>query len=190
MSWGDTPGWELLTLKVATVYKDPPSTLPGHPVLKSLYSVMVLFLKFQMKGQRAKTMSSQPQPPYQLWPLPCALFPCLCSCGSLSSWRYLPVLVRGPLQTRTMAPKSRSQLEHTLTVTVVRCGCFSHVNTQACGHCIPRAKQWLYKQLTLPISEQTREMLIEIRLWDLIMTTPVDLSLFQTKKVILEKVCW
>lgn len=106
MSWGDTPGWEPLTLRVATVYKDPPSTLPGHPVLKSLYSVMVLFLKFQTKGQRAKTMSSQPQPPYQLWPLPCALFPCLCSCGSLSSWRYLPVLVRGPLQTRTMAPPS------------------------------------------------------------------------------------
>lgn len=125
MSWGDTPGWEPLTLRVATVYKDPPSTLPGHPVLKSLYSVMVLFLKFQTKGQRAKTMSSQPQPPYQLWPLPCTLLPCLCSCGSLSFWRYLPVLVRGPLQTRTMAPKSRSQLEHTLTVTVVRCVCVS-----------------------------------------------------------------
>lgn len=31
--------------------------------------------------------------------------------------------------------------------------------------------------------------LIEIKLWDLIMTTPVDLSLFQTKKVILEKDC-
>lgn len=149
---------------------------------------MVLFLKFQMKGQRAKTMSSQPQLSYQLWPLPCALFPCL--------WlTWFSLLLKAPTSPCQRSPADKDhgpQVQKstgTHSVTVVRCVCFSHFNTQACVHCVPRAKQWLYTQLTLPISEQTRKMLIEIRLWDLIMTTPVDLSLFQTKNVTLEKVC-